>query len=324
MLRIAICFFICGMVRGAFAQAVPTCASVSGDQILGADLARAVPALAGIPAKTPLAPTPMPGSMRVFPYSELQSIAARYSKTLDTQTEVCFRLATAPLDRERVNEALHASLASALKLPNATVELIETSTEPAPLGTLVFTPQGLSTPASPDQKTPVLWRGDVVYAGDHHFPIWARVRITAPVKRIVATEPLRNGVPIRADQLREETVEIFPSPNNRPLAMDSIPGLLLIRSVAAGAEIRADNLTRPYDVNRGDMVQVDVHIGAAHLAMVGKAESAGKSGETIAVRNTDSNKLFRGTVDSPGHVTVTMNAVVADNTNILNQGNRNE
>jgi flagella basal body P-ring formation protein FlgA len=56
----------------------------------------------------------------------------------------------------------------------------------------------------------------------------------------------------------------------------------------------------PPDVNRGDMVEVEVRSGAAHLAFTGKAETAGRSGDTIAIRNLSSNKVFQARVDGKG------------------------
>jgi flagella basal body P-ring formation protein FlgA len=52
------------------------------------------------------------------------------------------------------------------------------------------------------------------------------------------------------------------------------------------------------------MVHVEVRIGAAHLALTGRAESAGHVGDTIAVRNPDSSKVFHAMVEAAGKVIV--------------------
>jgi flagella basal body P-ring formation protein FlgA len=65
-----------------------------------------------------------------------------------------------------------------------------------------------------------------------------------------------------------------------------------------------DNLARPNDVNRGDLVDVEVRFGAAHLALTGRAESGGHVGDTVTVRNPDSSKLFQALVASAGKVIV--------------------
>jgi flagella basal body P-ring formation protein FlgA len=270
---------------------------------VGADLARAVPALAGIPSNTPLAPAPLPGGTRVFYAAELQSVAARFSLILESPAEACFRYATEALDKDRVSEAMRL----ALRLPDARIELVETSTGPVPVGQIEFKTEKLASPAGQDPNTPVIWRGNVVYAGGRQFPIWARVRITAPVGRIVAAEPLKPGAVIKPEQLRSEIVKGFPQVAGSSLAVDQIAGMIAVRSVAAGAEVHLDNLTRPNDVNRGDLVHVEVQFGAAHLALTGRAESAGRIGDVVSVRNPESSKVFRALVQGRNRVVVEPN-----------------
>jgi len=288
----------CWLVPCALAQT--PCLTVAGEQILGSDMARAVPALAKISPNVPLAPAPLPGNTRVFYLSELQSIGARFSIHVLDVREVCFRLATEDLNRERVTEAMRR----ALRIPDARIELLETSAGPVPVGAIEFDRENLGAPAAPDQRTPVPWRGDIVYAGNRRFPISAKVRITAPVSRLVAVEPLRPGVAIKPNQLRAELVESFPLAGNGSPSIEQIAGMTPLRPIAAGTEVRLDNLTRPNDVNRGDMVHVEVRIGAAHLALTGRAESAGHIGDTIAVRNPDSSKVFQAMVEAAGKVIV--------------------
>ncbi|HVW07456.1 MAG TPA: flagellar basal body P-ring formation chaperone FlgA, partial [Bryobacteraceae bacterium] len=88
------------------------------------------------------------------------------------------------------------------------------------------------------------------------------------------------------------------------LTPESVAGMAPVRSIAPGAEVRRENLVRPNDVNRGDTVQVDVQFGAAHLSFSGHAESAGHVGDTVSVRNPESNKMFQAVIAGPGRVAV--------------------
>ena len=293
--RLTIC---CWIVPCALAQT--PCFTVAGEHILGGDVARAVPALAKISPNVPLAPAPLPGNTRVFYLSELQSIGARFSIRLPDAREVCFRLATEDLNRDRVTEAMR----KALRIPDARIELLETSAGPVPVGAIEFDRENLGAPAAPDRKTPVPWRGDIVYAGNRRFPISAKVRITAPVSRLVAVEPLRPGVAIKPGQVRAEIVESFPLAASGSISVEQIAGMTPLRPIAAGTEVRLDNLMRPNDVNRGDLVHVEVRFGAAHLFLTGRAESAGHIGDTIAVRNPDSSKVFHAMVEAAGKAIV--------------------
>jgi flagella basal body P-ring formation protein FlgA len=285
------------------ALAQTTCVTVTGPEIIGRDLARALPAFAGIPADSPLAPAPLPGGMRVFYPSELQSVASRFSLAVDAPAAVCFRFATETLSGDKVLEAMRR----ALGIPDARIELLETNPNLVPAGDLTFAREGLSAPASPELRTPVLWRGEIVYAGGRRYPIQARVRITAPFSRMVAVEALRPGAVIRPDQVRLEIAEGFPHNAGVAPSVEQIAGMIPSRPVAAGGEVRLDNLSRPNDVNRGDLVHVEVRFGAAHLALNGQAESAGHIGDVVSIRNPESSRTFRALVEARGRVIVAPN-----------------
>jgi len=129
--------------------------------------------------------------------------------------------------------------------------------------------------------------------------------LTVACARIIATETLTPGQTIDQRQVRVEQGECFPSVGG-PASVPgvSLAGMVPTRLIAAGSEIRPELLTRPNDVNRGDAVRVEVRSGAAHLALVGKAESAGRSGDFITVRNPSSNKTFRARIEDKGQVVV--------------------
>lgn len=276
------------------------CATITGPQILGADLARAVPAFTGIQADSPLAPAPLPGGTRIFYSSELQSIASRFSLAASVPGEVCFRFATETLNREQALDEMR----KALNIPDSKVELLETSPAMVPVGRIEFTREGLTAPAAPDQRTPVFWRGNIVYAGDRRYPIQAKVRIMAPLRRVVAIEPLRTGIPVKAEQLRQEVFEGFPTAKGSSPAPAEVAGMVPVHPVAAGGEVRLDNLIWPNDVNRGDLVHVEVRFGGAHLALTGRAEAAGRVGDVVAIRNPDSSKVFQARIEARDRVIV--------------------
>jgi flagella basal body P-ring formation protein FlgA len=68
--------------------------------------------------------------------------------------------------------------------------------------------------------------------------------------------------------------------------------------------MRPADVTRPNDVNRGDLVRVEVHMGAARLALTGRAESAGRLGDLVPVRNLDSSRVFEARVEGKDSVIV--------------------
>ncbi len=63
-------------------------------------------------------------------------------------------------------------------------------------------------------------------------------------------------------------------------------------------------LTPPHEVERGDAVRVEVSSGGVLLAFDGAAETAGRAGDFILVKNPTTGRRFRARVESKGKVTL--------------------
>jgi flagella basal body P-ring formation protein FlgA len=74
--------------------------------------------------------------------------------------------------------------------------------------------------------------------------------------------------------------------------------------VAAGESITASMIEAPKEVERGDVVQVEVHSGAALLKLEGRAESAGRHGDPIKVHTLVNGKSFSARVAGKDRVVV--------------------
>ena len=265
----------------------PACHSVEADRIRTA-ISRPPPEVPAAPPETLLAQAPLPGAQRVFHDSELRMLAHRYGIALPATAEACFEWKLAPLDRA----AALAAMQDALAVPEAKIEIDDLISDNVPPGRIEFPLSRLATPSPTGPRTPVLWRGDVIYGEGHRFGIWARVGITAPCKRLVAAENLRAGKPIEARQVRTAAATCFPVGAKPPLAIDQVAGLVPLRPIAPNTELRADLLAPPNDVERGDTVHVEVRSGGARLTISGQAVTAGRSGDLISIRNPDTNKTF--------------------------------
>jgi flagella basal body P-ring formation protein FlgA len=288
---------LCWLARFAPAQAMD-CATVDGDRILGKHLVDSLPAFRGLPADMVLGSMPLPGSRRIFHTPELTSLAERFQIRLEAPQEVCFEWRMAPLDRGQVMLAMRASLDS----PEARIEITEISSGPVPPGRLEFPREMLGRPAIASQKDPVVWRGNLVYGDDHRYAVWAKVRIKVACERLIAAESIKAGQSVDSTHMRVERGECFPT--GKEAAASSSVGLIAVRAIAAGSEIRQAFLAPPNDVHRGDAVHVEVRSGAALLAFTAKAESDGRSGDLIAVRNPSSNRIFRARVAGKDRVVV--------------------
>ncbi|MGH9658975.1 MAG: flagellar basal body P-ring formation chaperone FlgA, partial [Bryobacteraceae bacterium] len=86
--------------------------------------------------------------------------------------------------------------------------------------------------------------------------------------------------------------------------LEGAVGLIPRRRIAAGQPVAEAALSRPLDVARGDEVTVEVRNGRAQLEFRATAESAGRAGDLISLKNPSSGKRFRGRVAGKGRVVV--------------------
>jgi flagella basal body P-ring formation protein FlgA len=275
---------------------VSGCLAVEGERIVAADLAGIEPAFARLPAETPLGFAPAPGARRILHRAELDRLGRRYSVDLAPSKEICIERLLEPLRGERLLDAM----TRALGCPEAKIELVDFSRYPAPKGEIEFPVSGLSR--SPDPATPVVWRGSVLQGGKRRFRIWVRVRISIPAKRLVAAEDLPAGRPISAAQVRQETFSADPRPAIFAAQPEQAVGRVPRRRIDAGQPVPLGALEAPREVAGGEMVRVEAASGGARIEIHGRAETAGRKGDTILVRNLESGRRFCAKVISRGLV----------------------
>ena len=273
---------------------------MKGDRITGADLAKALPLFAAVPAEAVLGYSPAPGSKRLFRPDELNRLAARYGLDSRMDAPVCFDIELRAVTKERVVEAMRKSIDA----PGLRIEIVNLSRTLAPDGELTFPRTGLpaATPAEPDTSLP--WKGFVLYNGGRRFDLWAEVKISAPMTRVIALRNLAMGETIPPDAVQLETHDDSPLRNDIARHLDEVVGLVPSRGIRAGFPIIRSYLSAAFDVKKGDTVEVRAISGEATLKTEALAENSGRSGDSILLRNTASGKTFRGRVDGRGSVIV--------------------
>lgn len=272
-----------------------TCVSINNDQILAADLARAIPEFSAVPAETKLGYAPAPGAKRVFRIDELHRIAVRYRIPLTVDRPACF---VWQLERLSPNDVITAMKRS-LDAPDARIDGLSLSSSLAPKGKLVFPRLGMTVSASY-----IMWRGYVQYARTRRFEICARAKITMPITRVVATAEIPAGKEIQAADLKIETIEGFSASNDLATRIEDVVNRAPLIRISAGSPVMRRNLVAPIEVNAGDTAQVKVKSGAAVLSFEARAERSGRDGEVIPLRNPSSGKVFRARVEGRGKVIV--------------------
>jgi flagella basal body P-ring formation protein FlgA len=271
------------------------CLPVEGTHIRVSDLAAVHPAFGRLPVETVIAPTPNPGATRTFRPEELARLSQKFGLPAIVGF-ACFTYKVQPLS----GEILKASLSRELDLSPDAIQVAGQSQWPVPEGPIRFPNGKLMRPTSDGS---IVFRGLVQYAGSRSVPVWVKVRLSRARKRTVAVQDLAAGIPIQAGQVRMETIVDSVSGGREETLVDAV-GMAPRRPIARGTELTGTMLTAPRIVAAGDRVQVVVSAGGARLRFSALAESGGKLGQDILVKNPANGRRFKAKVESPERVTV--------------------
>jgi flagella basal body P-ring formation protein FlgA len=265
------------------------CEMIANDRILGQDIAQALPAFANkIPGDAVIGYSPAPGGRRVFKSVELQRIGAPYGVAVDENAEACFEWKLQPLTADVVSAAIRETLQS----PDARVDVLAISGSRAPAGKLTFPIAGLLASTLTGADTAVTWRGEVLYHGSRRFSVWARVKLAATMTRVVATQLILPGQTVAPEQVRIETYDDFPLRNDIARNLEEVIGRTPRRAIRVGLPVFRFDLIEPLQVQRGDTVDVTAISGAAQLHLSALAETPGRQGDLISLKNPRSGKIF--------------------------------
>ena len=273
------------------------CRLVTDDVIRMRDLAALAPAFNRVDPQTVVAYAPLPGAIQVLQGMQLGRLASRHGIADRNFVNVCFRRAMRELGEQELLEAFRGALA----IPAAEVELVDFSRFPAPVGDLVFPRSGLGVNNS---AMPLLWKGYVVYGSGHHFPVWARVRLHVRLNRVIATDNLIPGKPVRTDQVRIEPLDGVPDTLAPAQRIEEVVGQILLRPVRRGATVSLDDLSAAISIHRGDRVDVDVDSPVLRLRFEATAENDARFGEQVRLRNLQTSNTFMAEVSGKNHARV--------------------
>jgi flagella basal body P-ring formation protein FlgA len=272
------------------------CQVIDGDRIFGKDVAAASPRFAALDPHIEIGATPLAGVARVMHPEELARLARQLGIPLDSPASaICFERAAAPLTAE----TLLPIIEKALGIDNVKIEILDFSRFGVPRGTFDF-PKSSLTPNG-------LWRGRLLYGENHSMPVWVKARITVKRTWVEAAETLVTGKAIEAAQLNLKTGPRFPFDTTLIESISSVVGRRPVRTLAPGTAIALTLLTMAHDIERGDTVAVEVKVGNAILDFEATAESSGRSGESILIKNPENGRSFQAVIQDKGHVLVEKN-----------------
>jgi flagella basal body P-ring formation protein FlgA len=287
-LLLALCFSMAGS-----GVTLAGCLPVTGNRILGRDLAAADPHLSALPATLAVGFVPVPGTKRVYATLELQRLARANGIPVTAFGGICFELPMLRLTGEDATAAMRQSLPT-----EALLKIVELAKLDVPAGRLEFPIEGLEPPV-PSSHGVQLWRGHVTYAETRHASVWARVEVTVQYQAVVAVRDLPQDNPIGAGALRMESRTGTLEREKPATRIEDALGRIPRRALKAGSLIPLSILADAPAVRKGDPVTVEVQSGLAHLRFEAIAESAARDGDMVELRNPFNGKTFKVRLD-PG------------------------
>ncbi len=271
------------------------CLQLRSDAFNAADLAALVPAFAVLPGATRVAWAPAPGVTRWISSGELVRIGRQFGIVVPP-IGICLSREVKPLDRTEVISALQAAA------PSVQIELLAFGPSEAPPGKLEFLAKALPRLPREGGVPTVQWRGRLVTDSGRAYPVWTRVRLTLRRPRLIAARDLLPGTVIDTGAIEVSALEEYPGWDT-PLADPALAiGRRVRRAIAAQSPILPQLLTLRRDIERGDQVTITL---PGEATVTTQAESSGRTGETILLRNPLTGRRFPAKVTGAGSASMT-------------------
>ncbi|MCK4742521.1 MAG: flagellar basal body P-ring formation protein FlgA [Sulfuriflexus sp.] len=138
----------------------------------------------------------------------------------------------------------------------------------------------------------------------HRWSVFVPVTITQFAEVIVTTETVSRGEFLKASQLKLERRSLNFLHNGYLKSMKQAIGQKLKTTLAKGLVVSPSQLKRPYDVKKGQNVNILAKSDQISVRIKGKALSNARIGDRIRVKNTSTNKIIEGTVTYDGFVEI--------------------
>jgi flagella basal body P-ring formation protein FlgA len=194
---------------------------------------------------------------------------------------------------------------SSTELPEGLqIEVLDYSRGPALNGPLSFALNS-TIPAAPDGSS--VLHGHIDAGAGRLQPVWARVRLTSLRSALVARQDIEAGSVLTDDQWERRQMWLaYPESHGSStgLGKDRPTGARLKRGVRSGEVINPAWLDVPPDIRRGQIVDLHVQAGAAHLRLQGVALNNARRGESVEIRVADRGPGLTAIVSGPGSALV--------------------
>jgi flagella basal body P-ring formation protein FlgA len=134
--------------------------------------------------------------------------------------------------------------------------------------------------------------------------IWAKARVSVLRRRVVVTAAVKAGSLVLAGQLRLEEARTSPFNFDAAESFSEVEGMTARRALIPGSTVLRQWLVTPVLIEKGETVTVESRVGGARLVLKANAETSGRLGGMIVVRNPTSGRFFQAKVVGSGKVEV--------------------
>ena len=138
----------------------------------------------------------------------------------------------------------------------------------------------------------------------HRWSIFVPVTVTQFADVIVTTETVSRGDFLKSTQLKLERRSLNFLHNGYLKSMKQAVGQQIKATLAKGIVVSPNQLKRPYDIKRGQNVNILAKSDTISVRIKGKALANARIGDRIRVKNISTNKIVEGTVAYNGFVEI--------------------
>ncbi len=279
------------MLMGTVMQS--ECLAVEDEKILASHLADRIVAMKQIKEDTVFGFTPKYGVRRVIPGFEIAAFARKYGVAIPVEKEICVIRSSRKLTEEEIMQSLFNVVREIAGTEDVEIKLLDYSRQELPYGEIKFLKSNWNRI---EREDAVFWRGVIPTHPSSNVPFWVKARITVLRDVVSAVRDLDAGSYITPDtfSVRKSMLGLmstFPASGAH-----EVVGRISMRKISAGDMIFMRNLRSPQEVFTGEVVEVSIRKGMLHLQLEAKAESSGRRGERIILRNPVSGKRFEARV----------------------------
>ncbi len=223
---------------------------------------------------------------------------------LEAPAVILIRRAAQVVDALLIREAIEHATLDELNASGATarlsrIELPETMEAPAGQLEIRASAGQVRDVFSPFTVFVELWQeGRVV----KRFNATAQVEAFAPV--LVAAREIAANTRLRQDSFKTEVKRLERPLNQYVTDPERLRGMAVRRAMARGEAIMTDAIHSEIVVRPGDQVRIIGQSGALQLIVTGEARAAGRIGDRIQVKNSQSGALLQAIVTDEGVVRI--------------------